>query len=103
MVNIAEYFEARSDSPMWASIIKCLNPERMWYQRMQKLKTIKPKINLWPFKNNDSSLNEFWLSVEKYINASISGKVIKKTYIPDILCVIEIRAETGRFILRRSI
>ena len=34
---------------------------------------------------NDKSLNEFSLSVEKYINASISGKVIKKTYIPDIL------------------
>ena len=65
MVNIAEYFEARSDSPMWASIIKCLTPERMWNQRMQKLKTIRPKINLWSFKNNDNSLNEFSLSVEK--------------------------------------
>ena len=103
MVNIAEYLEARSDSPMWASIIKCLTPERMWYQRIQKLKTIRPKINLWSFKNNDNSLNEFTLSVEKYINASISGKVIKKTYIPDNLCVIEIKADTGRFILRRSI
>ncbi len=103
MVNIAEYFEARSDSPIWASIIKCLTPERMWYQRMQILKTIRPKINLWSLKNNDNWLNESSLLVEKYINASISGKVIKKTYIPDNLCVIEIKAETGKLILRRSI
>tara|TARA_B100000989_G_scaffold9459_1_gene6421 strand:- start:1404 stop:1616 length:213 start_codon:yes stop_codon:yes gene_type:complete len=70
---------------------------------MQKLMTIRPKINLWSCKNNDNSLNESSLSVEKYINESISGKVMKKTYIPENLCVMEIRAEAGSFILRRSI
>ena len=41
--------------------------------------------------------------VEKYIKQRATGNVTKNTYIPDILCVIEMSAETGKLIFRRSI
>ena len=48
-------------------------------------------------------LNVFTFLVEKYTKQRAIGNVIKKTYMPDILCVIEMSAETGKLIFRRSI
>ena len=60
----------------------------------------KTKLPLRKFTNE---LNVFTFLVEKYIKHRATGNVTKNTYIPDILCVIEMSAETGKLIFRRSI
>ena len=45
----------------------------------------------------DDSVNAFWNRIMD------NGRVTKKTYIPVSLCVIEIRADMGSFILNKLI
>lgn len=75
----------------------------MWYQRTQKLKMITIFKTKLPLRKFTTELNVSTFLVEKYIRQRATGNVIKNTYIPDILCVIEISAETGKLIFRRSI
>ena len=75
----------------------------MWYQRTQKLKMIMIFKTKFPLRKLTTELNVLTFLVEKYTRQRATGNVTKNTYMPDILCVIEISAETGKLIFRRSI
>ena len=57
----------------------------------------------FPLSKLTTELNVLTFLVEKYTRQRAMGNVTKNTYMPDILCVIEISAETGKLIFRRSI
>ena len=57
----------------------------------------------FPLRKLTTELNVLTFLVEKYTRQRAMGNVTKNTYMPDILCVIEISAETGKLIFRRSI
>lgn len=64
------------------------------------IKVFKTKL---PLRKFTTELNVLTFLVEKYTKQRAAGSVTKNTYIPDILCVIEMSAEMGKLIFLRSI
>ena len=88
---------------MWKkSIIKCLIPVSMWYQNIAILKKIKIENAEIDVISIISLSKEAFEDIDWSIIYNTIGSVIKKTYMPDNLWVIDEKADIGSLIFVKS-
>ncbi len=75
----------------------------MWYQKIRKLKIINTEENEILFIDSINKLKLASSFVDSLIINRETGRVIKKIYIPDNLCVIDEKADIGSLIFLKSI